>query len=136
MPILTLLEAPIELHFLVKGVLSPAITLFTSTLFLCGWITQAGIWLHCEVASEMIEESIPAWCPNTQQDPNSGQAKAFVGVFVAVAYCLYIGLAAGTIDRRNKRSTQMLPVVQKSSLELDCAGDPDRLVSAEALVRK
>jgi hypothetical protein len=115
MPILTFFQTPIELSFALKGILSPVIALITSTIFLCGWIVQISFWFYCEVSSAVIMESVPAWCPNSAQDPNVGQVKPFVGVFVAVAFCVYLSLSAAAVAKSRQREVQVIPLSKRSS---------------------
>ncbi|OCK82049.1 hypothetical protein K432DRAFT_403239 [Lepidopterella palustris CBS 459.81] len=72
MPLLTFFQSPIDLACALRGMLSPAIALTTSTISLCGWVTQISFWFYCEVSSHENLEQIPAWCPNTSRDPDVG----------------------------------------------------------------
>jgi hypothetical protein len=116
MPILTFFQTLIELSLIFKGILTPIIALLTSTISLCGWIAQISFWFYCEVSSGSVMESVPAWCPNTVEDPNVGQVKPFVGVFVAVAFCVYMSLSAAAFAR-NRRGEKRVTVLSKGSFE-------------------
>jgi hypothetical protein len=114
MPILTFFQTPIELSFALKGILSPVIALITSIIFLCGWIVQISFWFYCEVSSPVVMESVPAWCPNSAQDPDVGQVKPFVGVLVAVAFCVYMSLSAAAVAKGRRREDRVVPLSKRS----------------------
>jgi len=66
--------------------LSPLPIIGLASLLICLWIIQISIWFTCEVSSH----SMPTWCPVQNGNIRVGQAKAYLGIFVALSFCFLI----------------------------------------------
>jgi hypothetical protein len=82
----------------------PLNCLVVSVVLMCGWIAQMSVWFTCEVTSTTILEHIPAWCPNAagQAGESVGRAKAYVVVFVAIAFSVTMSLSAADVESLRK----------------------------------
>ena len=102
-----------KLGLIAKGLLSPVISLILSIVMMCGWIVQISFWFYCEASSESIMEMIPLWCPNAKESI-IGDAKAYIGLFIAVTFCVVLGLSAAAVHR-NKKSWNRQEMLNKTS---------------------
>jgi hypothetical protein len=115
MPILTFFQLPADLYSSLKGRLVPVVALITSVIFFCGWITQISVWYYCEISAALIMESVPAWCPNNAYDPNTGSVKPIVGTLIALAFCVYLSLAAAAVTKSKQRVCKAVESPKRSS---------------------
>ena len=116
-PIITFFFIPTKLGLIAKGLISPVISIILSIVMMCGWIVQISFWFYCEISSESILEMIPSWCPNAKES-TVGDAKAFIGLFIVVAFCVVLGLSAAAVHR-NRKSQSPQEVFNKTSSEVN-----------------
>lgn len=57
-------------------------------------------------------EMIPLWCPNANESI-VGDAKVYIGLFIAVAFCVVLGLSAAAV-RRNRKAWSHQEVLNKN----------------------
>ncbi|KAF2664510.1 hypothetical protein BT63DRAFT_483214 [Microthyrium microscopicum] len=101
-PLITLFLIPVQLFLTAKNRLSTRTTLCTSVVLLCGWIAQISFWFFCEISAQSILEWTPLWCPNVSRDPAVGQAKAYLGLFIAIGFCIAMSVSAAAVHRKQR----------------------------------
>lgn len=125
-PLLSILAFLLALFLHLRSVLSIPFALIISTITAVGWITQASIWLNCEVSGPRIAESVPSYCPRySLQDQGAELARGLTGWKIAFAWVVivaegfYIALCVyGIVARREAKQGLPLKIDSGSEREL------------------
>lgn len=115
LPFLTVIWAATSLGLKLATVSAPVVALISPAILFCGWVSQIGVWLYCEVGAPNVNENVPSWCPtssvNTAKNSynvpyNLGLAKDFVGVVVAVAFVMFMVMSAIARYKQRRGGTE------------------------------
>lgn len=115
LPFLTVVWAATSLGLKLAAASAPVTALISPAILFCGWVSQISVWLYCEVGAPNANESVPGWCPtssintakNSYNVPYSlGLAKDFVGVVIALAFVMFMVMAAVARSKQRKGGTE------------------------------
>lgn len=115
LPFLTIIWTAVSLGLKLATVFAPIAALISSAILFCGWVSQIGVWLYCEVGAPNVNENVPGWCPTSSINKNQssysvpynlGLGKDFLGVVIALTFVMFMVMTAVARSKQRRGGTE------------------------------